>query len=287
MAKLLDGKMVSDPILREISKETEKIPAEIPHPKLAIIRSGNKGDDINNEKSLKKAAADRGIETEVFVFPWDIAKDELLSNIRSIGAREDIHGVIPFLPFLLPDYMSWENEIRNSLPQEKDVACISRSTASRLYFADFSGFLPPASQAVIELLQYYEVPLEGRNVTIVDSSLRVGKPLSLLLLQENATVTLCSAKNENLAATTRRADIVIAALNEPRFLTVDYFSEGQVVIDTGVNKTEDGYCGDVDYEAVANVVAALNPLPATAGSVGGVAMALILRSVMSAYKNII
>lgn len=283
MTKQLEGKVVGDALLRELGKETEKIPSDEVHPKLIMLRVGNKGDDIFWEKSLKKAGSDRGIETETVVFPWDIAKEEFLANIKMICQRDNIHGVLPFLPFTLPDYMSWESEIRGLIPPEKDVACTSLTSNAHFYLNDFSGFLPPMAQAVVTVLKHHDVPLDGANVGVVEGDSPSGKPLSALLLKEKATVTICSCHSENLEEALSRCDIIITAADRANFLTQEYVREGQVIVDAGVNKTEDGYCGDIDIAAIGEKAGAV--VPFTAG-VTYVKTAIILNNVFLAYKHL-
>ncbi|MDO4542691.1 MAG: tetrahydrofolate dehydrogenase/cyclohydrolase catalytic domain-containing protein, partial [Bacillota bacterium] len=230
MTKLLDGKLIADTILREVGKETEKLESDSPAPRLALLRVGNKADDLYWEKHLKKAAADRHIETETFVFPWDIAKDDLLTNIKSICQREDVHGILPFLPFPLPDYMSWESEIRSLIPAEKDVDCVSLSANAQLYVKGRSPFSPSLAQAVVEVLKYYEIPLENTAVAVVEGDSAAGRALSLLLVEEKAVVTIVLAENQDMAATLQKNHIVISTLSKANFLTSEHISENQIVI---------------------------------------------------------
>lgn len=283
MIKLLEGKVVGDVILRELGKETEKIPSDEIHPKLVLLRVGNKGEDLFWEKHLKKACSNRNIETETVVFPWDIAKEEFLTNIKAICQRENVHGVLPFLPFTLPDYMSWESEIRGLIPPEKDVACTSLASNAHFYLNDFSGFIPPMAQAVVTVLKHYDVALAGATVAVVEGDSPAGKPLSALLLKEKSTVTICSCHSENLEEALSRCNIIITAAGKANFLTGEYVQQGQTIVDAGINKTEDGYCGDVDVAALGEKAGAV--VPFTAG-ITYVKAAIILNNVFRAYKQL-
>ncbi|MEG1478316.1 MAG: bifunctional 5,10-methylenetetrahydrofolate dehydrogenase/5,10-methenyltetrahydrofolate cyclohydrolase, partial [Clostridiales bacterium] len=277
MANILLGKPVVESMFLKLAQRCEDLKnngGENP-PKLGMIRVGNKSDDLYYEKTIKKFAADVGVECEVFIFPWDITKDELLLSIKSIGERGDIHGILPFLPFPLPDYKSWEAEIKESIPMGKDVDCLSPQSVAALYVGENSVFAPSMPQAVMEVLKFYDIALSGKSVVIVGRSLLVGKPLTFLMLNENATVTVCHSKTENMPRVVQGADIVIASLNMPNFLTAEYFCENQIVIDVGINKTEEGFCGDVDCAAVKKIVGAISPVP---GGIGNVTTAVLLQN---------
>ena len=280
MAKILEGKVIADMILREAS---EKITVTESNPKLALLKVGFKGDENPWEKTLTKTGSEWGIETELFTFPWDIAKEEFLVNLKEICARDDIHAVLPFLPFPLPDYMSWENEIRDIIPPDKDINCVSPVSAGKLQFNDFRGFIPAAAEGVMAVLKQQGVNIAGQKVAIISSLSEVEKSLSLLLLAENAIVTLLPPRADTFAEVLKCSDIIIVAAGEPSYFIGEYVTSGQMVIDLGLHRNENSYCGYVDMASVESAAAYLLTSP---GGMELIIPAVLLSHVLKAYKNL-
>jgi len=267
MAEILKGKPVADATKEELAKKVEALKAKNISPKLGIIRVGARPDDLFYEGGAKKTCAAVGMDCEVFEFPVDIAQGEIEKAVIEIGEKKDVHGILMFFP--LPDNLDGK-KIRELIPVEKDVDCLTTAGAAKIFTDDPTGFPPCTPTACMDMLHFYNIPLKGKKCTVVGRSLVVGKPLAMLLLREHATVTICHSRTENLPAVCQDADILIAAVGRAKMIKSNYVKQGQIVIDVGINADPDNpgkYCGDVDFQEAEPIVEKISPVPAGVGSV--------------------
>lgn len=251
-------------------------------PRILIIRVGEREDDVFYEKSILKNCSLLGIEGDVKELSKDISTEELTNIIEEANNNNDIHGIMMFRP--LPEHLNQE-AILEKLNPKKDIDCMSPVNLEKVFEGDTNGFAPCTPKAVIEMLKYYEIPLKGSNVVVVGRSLVVGKPLTMLLLNENATVTICHSKTKNLKSITSNADVIVAAIGRAKFMNEDYFSESSIVIDVGVNDDGTGkICGDVDYDNIFGKVKALTP---PSGGVGTITTTILLDQAVKACEMLI
>ena len=240
-------------------------------PKLAVFRVGSREDDIAYERSIIKRFSAAGAAVEVMALSEDATQEELEAAVRRAADDESVHGILVFSP--LPKKFN-AGRIRMLIPAEKDVDGMTDASLAGVFRGDKNAFAPCTAQAVVEILRYYGMEnLAGKRVTVVGRSTVVGKPLAMLLLGMNATVTVCHTKTADTAAECRRADVVIACAGQARMVTDEYMSAGQTIIDVGINADGDGICGDVDYATAQSIVAAATPVP---GGVGAVTTAVLL-----------
>lgn len=277
MAIELRGKPVADKINELVAAKTEALKAEGVTPTLAIVRLGENPDDLSYERGAVKRCQSVGIEVKSFAFDRDIQHSEFLAEWKKICADESIHGILLFRP--LPPQII-ESQIKESFPPEKDVDCLLDYNLGRIFVDDKTVAPPCTAQAVMELLDFYDISVSGKNVAVVGRSLVVGKPLSMLLMQKNATVTVCHSRTKDLREACKNADIVIAALGRAKMLDASYFSPFATVIDVGINVDENGnLCGDVDFEAVSEEAAFITPVP---GGIGTVTTSVLAQNVVNA-----
>ncbi len=281
MSEILKGKPVADSISSDVKTEVSELTLKGIAPKLATIRVGEKPEDISYEQSAIKRMDICGIITDVCVLDKNITTQELLNVIQQKNNDNNIHGILMFQP--LPSHID-STVIKNALNQQKDVDCINPISSAKMYLEDKNAFVPATPGAVMEILNYYQIPLEGKNVAVLGRSMVVGKPLSMMLLNKNATVTICHSRTKNIAEICRRADIIISCIGKAGFVTGDFVNENSVVIDVGINMNkENKICGDVDFNEVANIASAITPVP---GGVGGVTTSVLARNIIKAAKLI-
>ncbi|MFA5524621.1 MAG: bifunctional 5,10-methylenetetrahydrofolate dehydrogenase/5,10-methenyltetrahydrofolate cyclohydrolase [Tissierellales bacterium] len=282
MSEIFKGAPVTKLIKERIKAESESLRQRGIVPTLGIIRMGNRADDISYERGVIKNCDSVGIESRVFDVSADTSMDKFVELLEKVNNDSSIHGILMFRP--LPDHIDYE-VIKNLIDPRKDVDCMSPINLQKVFEGELDGFVPCTPKAVVEVLKYYNVPLVGANVAIINRSIVVGKPLSMMFLGESSTVTICHSKTKNLPEVTASADIVVAAVGKPKMLGQEYFSENSVVIDVGINDAGEGkICGDVDYDSVVEKVRAISPVP---GGLGSVTSAVLLSHVIIACKNII
>lgn len=280
MAKLLRGAEVVSALNRKILEETNALKTQDIVPTLALVRAGERADDLAYERGAMKRAGNVGIEVKQFILPADVSQTELIETIRRINADETIHGVLIFRP--LPKHID-DAAVRAALLPEKDVDGITEGSLSGVFAGTGRGFPPCTAQACIETLDYYGVEMQGKNVVVIGRSLVIGKPVAMMLLQRNATVTICHTKTKNMAEVTRQADILIVAAGRAGVIGADYVSAGQTVIDVGINFNETGgMMGDADFGAVEPIVGAISPVP---GGVGTVTTSVLMNHVAEAARR--
>lgn len=277
----LAGKPAADALTEQLHKRTRALKAQGITPHLHLIRVGERADDISYERGALKRAEQCGVEVSVETFDTTVTTGRLIDALVEVNHNDKIHGCMFFRP--LPAHID-ETRLQETLAVAKDVDGCTPGSLYGVFAGKQVGFSPITAEAVIELLDYYDVDLTGKLVTVVGRSLVIGKPLAQLLCARDATVTTCHSKTRSLAAQTRESDIVVAALGRARFITDEHVSFGQVVIDVGINWDEEQQrlVGDVDHERVAPVVAALSPVPA---GVGSLTCAVLMKHVVEAAER--
>ena len=267
MAKLLLGKPVAESILNNIRTEVAKLASKNITPCLVTLRVGNNEADISYERTVLKRAAALGIQTRQFLFEENVTEQALLSAVNEINEDVHIHGCLMFRP--LPAHIN-QSAVCNKLASTKDVDCIANKSLGAL-FTDAkhrTGFFRPCTaESCMRILDFYNIDVCGKHVVVMGRSLVVGKPVAMLLLRRNATVTICHSKTKDAAAICKAADIVICATGRAKQYGASYFSAGQVVIDVGINFDAAGkLCGDVNFDEVEPVVSAITPVPGGIGT---------------------
>lgn len=272
--KLFLGKPVADKIKDNIKERIENLKKNKTEPTLAILRVGNKPDDIAYQKGATKTMEELGISVFSVELEEDATTDDVSKVIEELNADTKVHGVLMLRP--LPKHID-ENKIKNMLSVEKDIDCMSELGIAKILEPKTAIKRPCTPQAVIEILKHYNVKTEGKNAVVLGRSNVIGKPVALLLLEENATVTICHSKTENLAEVCRQADILISAIGKPKFVTKDFVKEGAVVIDVGINFDENNnMVGDADFENIKDIVSGITPVPGGVGSVTTTVLAMNL-----------
>lgn len=280
MSKILKGKDVADKIKEDIVKRVEKLSQKGLVPRLAIVRLGEDPSDISYERGIINNSSKLGIETIVKEEDVSLKTEEVIKIIEELNNDDSISGILVFRP--LPKGID-EDAISNAIAPEKDVDCMNPLNLTKIFEGDMSGFAPGTPKAAIEILLNNDIDLEGKNVVIINRSLVVGKPLAMMLLEENATVTICHSRTKDLDKISRNADIVMTALGRAKFLDEKYFNEDSIVIDIGVSMDEDNkMSGDVDFENVKDKVAMITPVPR---GVGSVTNTVLLDNVVKGCEN--
>lgn len=272
----LRGKKVSDGIKEYVSKELETLTFV---PKLAIVRVGENPDDMSYERGATKKLKSFGLDVASYVFPQDISDEDFKKAFKDINEDDEVTGILLLRP--LPRTIN-EKDIENMIDPKKDLDGISPINIAKVFAGDTTGFSPCTAKAVIEVLKAYDIELTGKRVTVVGRSMVVGKPVSMLLLKENATVTMTHTRTVDLKKTCSDAEIVIAAAGRAKMLNSDYCGQDAVMIDVGINVDENGkLCGDVDYATLDGKASAATPVP---GGVGTITTAVLAKHLIQAAK---
>lgn len=272
----LRGKKVSDGIKEYVSKELETLSFV---PKLAIVRVGENPDDMSYERGATKKLKSFGLDVASYVFPQDISDEDFKNAFKDINEDDEVTGILLLRP--LPRTIN-EKDIENMIDPKKDLDGISPINIAKVFAGDTTGFSPCTAEAVIEVLKAYDIELTGKRVTVVGRSMVVGKPVSMLLLKENATVTMTHTRTVDLKKTCSDAEIVITAAGRAKMLNSDYCGQDAVMIDVGINVDENGkLCGDVDYATLDGKASAATPVP---GGVGTVTTAVLAKHLIQAAK---
>jgi methylenetetrahydrofolate dehydrogenase (NADP+)/methenyltetrahydrofolate cyclohydrolase len=278
MAKKIDGKAIAAAVRAELKEEVAKLTAAENTPGLAVILVGNDPASRVYVTNKGKACADVGIRSWEFILPEDTTREHLLSLIDILNKREDVHGILCQLP--LPAHLD-DKEVIAAIAPEKDVDAFHAANVGHIMIGDYT-FLPCTPAGVMELLHRSGISVEGKQCVVIGRSNIVGKPMAMLLLHENATVTICHSRTQNLKEICRSADVLIAAVGRAKFVTPDMVKPGAAVIDVGINRDENGkLCGDVD-PAVEDVAGWLTPVP---GGVGPMTIAMLLKNTVTAAKR--
>jgi methylenetetrahydrofolate dehydrogenase (NADP+) / methenyltetrahydrofolate cyclohydrolase len=278
----MDGRKVSSEVLQKLYHEVNRMKLDHIHPKLAVILVGRDPASLSYIKQKQKSCDVTGIEWEQFDFEEDITTDELIDKIHELNDDENIHGILVQLP--LPKHIFTPNVIKAIKPS-KDVDGFTAYNLGKMAISkDFEHLAPCTPRGVIKLLDYHSVPIEGKEAVVVGHSNIVGKPLSVMLLNRNATVTTCHVHTKDLAEHTRRADIVCVAVGKPNLITPAMIKPGATVIDIGINRTESGkLVGDTDFKGLSKVVSYITPVP---GGVGPMTVACLMENTVTAAKRI-
>lgn len=272
----LRGKKVSDGIKEYVSKELETLSFV---PKLAIVRVGENPDDMSYERGATKKLKSFGLDVASYVFPQDISDEDFKKAFKDINEDDEVTGILLLRP--LPHTIN-EKDIENMIDPKKDLDGISPINIAKVFAGDTTGFSPCTAEAVIEVLKAYDIELTGKRVTVIGRSMVVGKPVSMLLLKENATVTMTHTRTVDLKKTCSDAEIVIAAAGRAKMLNSDYCGQDAVMIDVGINVDENGkLCGDVDYATLDDKASAATPVP---GGVGTITTAVLAKHLIQAAK---
>ncbi|MCR5612025.1 MAG: bifunctional 5,10-methylene-tetrahydrofolate dehydrogenase/5,10-methylene-tetrahydrofolate cyclohydrolase [Clostridiales bacterium] len=281
MAEILKGSAVAAALNEKTIARVNELKEKGVVPTLCIVRVGERPDDLSYENGAVKRALAVGVNVVKRTFTTDVSEDELIAAINEINCDSSIHGVLMFRP--LPRSVN-ETRVCNALKPEKDMDGITDLAMAGVYAQKPLGYPPCTAQAVIELLDHYGVDLTGKNVTVIGRSLVIGKPVAMMLIKKNATVTVCHTRTKNVPEIAKNADILVAAAGSAGMVTKDFVREGQTVIDVGINWSEEKgkIVGDVDFDEVEGIVEKLTPVP---GGVGGVTTSVLMSHVAEAAKR--
>lgn len=280
MTEILKGNLVATSIKEGMKTRIDNLKDRNIIPTLGIIRLGDNPSDVSYEKSIIKACEKMNMEAKVFEQDTKITTEDLIGLMEELNNNSKISGILLFRP--LPKHID-EEKIRNAISPKKDVDCMHPLNLEKIFEGNLQGFSPCTPKAAMETLLFNNVELEGKDVVVVNRSMVVGKPLVMMLLEKNATVTICHSRTKDLKEKTKAADVVVTALGRPKFFTMDYFNNNSIVIDVGVGVTEEGkLSGDVDYEDVSEKVKMITPVP---GGVGSVTTTILLNQVVIAAEN--
>ena len=280
MAQLLKGAEVVSALNETIQADVTALLSRGVTPKLAILRVGDKPDDLAYERGAMKRAETVGVAVRQIALPQTVSQEELLAEIETINSDESIHGCLMLRP--LPKHID-DLRAREALLPEKDIDGITEGSLAGVFTGTKRGFPPCTAQACMEILRHYQIDLTGKNAIVIGRSLVIGKPVAMMLLGQNATVTICHTKTKDMPALTKRADILIVAAGKPGVVGAEYVSAGQIVLDVGINFNAEGkMTGDADFAAVEPIVGAITPVP---GGVGTVTTSVLMAHVVEAAKR--
>ena len=275
-AQILDGRKVRTALLPRLMEKIRGLPVV---PTLAIIQIGDRADSASFIKAKKAFANKIGVNEKHIQLPENISQEEVVDAIRGCNEDPNIQGIIVQLP--LPAYIE-RNIVINTIDLKKDVDALTTVNVQK--WSEGKGILPATARGVRELLDFYKISLRDKKVTVVGRSELVGKPIAVMCQNEGAVVTVCHSKTPDLAAETKKANIVICAVGKPGLIGAKHVKKGQIIIDVGINRKEDGtLAGDVDFEAVKNIVAAITPVP---GGVGQMTVLALFENLVDICGNI-
>ncbi len=276
---IIDGKAVSADVKARIKAETQALRGEGIIPGLAVIIVGEDPASKIYVASKEKACVDIGFYSEKYALPESVTQDELLNLIKKLNNDDRINGILCQLP--LPPHLD-EKAVINAIDPQKDVDAFHPQNVGKIMIGEYD-FLPCTPAGVMELLSAYNIEITGKKCVVIGRSNIVGKPMAMLLLHKNGTVTICHSKTVNLPEICRSADILVAAVGKAKFVTADMVKDGAVVIDVGMNRPEGGkLCGDVDFENVAEKCSYITPVP---GGVGPMTIAMLMQNTLTAAKR--
>ena len=281
MGQIIKGKPVADAITAELVKDVEVLKSKGIEPKLKIVRVGAREDDLAYERGALSRMEKCGIKAEVLELPVDICQADFVKELKAVNDDHSVHGILLFRP--LPKQLDME-EIKFVVDPVKDIDCMNPLNAEKIFEGDKTGYPPCTSQACVEILDHYGIDMKGKRAAVIGRSMVVGKPLAMLLLDKNATVTICHSRTNDLPGVCRQAEVVIAAVGRAEMVTGDFISEGAVVIDVGINVNAEGkLCGDVKFDECVDKASMITPVPA---GVGSVTTSVLAKHVVKACKQI-
>ncbi len=279
MAKILYGKPVLEKIKSDIQNRVSILTQRGKVPGLAILRAGDRSDDIVYENRVTKLCDALGIKHVTVVVHRAIAQEDLAYELRKLNVTKDVQGILVFRP--LPDHID-DDEMCRIISQEKDIDCMNPINLQNVFTGLGEGFTPCTPEAVLELLEYYGYNLDGANVVIVNRSLVLGKPLSMMLMQKTASGTIFHSHTKKLREITRRADILVTVIGKAGYFGEEYASENTTVVDVGINFANGRMTGDVDFEAMEQKAAAVTPVP---GGIGSITSIILLRHLVESAER--
>ena len=281
MAEILKGAPVVAALNEEMAREVESLKSIGIVPTLAIVRVGEREDDIAYERGAMKRCEKVGVEVKQVLLPGDCSEDALISTLQDLNNNSKVHGVLLFRP--LPKYMD-DDRVRNTLSPEKDIDGITDLSLAGVFVGTNTGYAPCTAQACMEIIDYYGIDPNGKKAVVVGRSLVVGKPAAMMLIGKDATVTVCHTRTVDMPAVCREGEILIISTGRPKIVDKRHLAPGQTVIDVGINILEDGsMCGDVDSDAAEGIVGAVTPVP---GGVGTVTTSVLVKHVVQAAKKV-
>lgn len=283
MAEILKGAPVAAAMTEQMKKDTEELRAKGVDPTLAILRVGERPDDLAYERGALKRSEKVGITVRKVVLPEDVRQEDFDRTLTELNEDPAVHGILMFRP--LPKHLDSE-KARRMLKPEKDIDGCTDGSLAGVFTNTRAGFPPCTAQAAMEMLHYYGIEIKGRKAAVIGRSLVIGRPVGMMLMHENATVVNCHTRTVDVPSITREADILIAAAGQLKNVTAEFVNERQVVIDVGVNWDEEkgGIAGDVVFEEVEPIVKAISPVP---GGVGTVTSSVLVSHVIEAAKRTI
>ncbi len=281
MAKRLEGAPVAAALNERMARETEALKKRGIVPMLAVLRLGSRPDDLSYETGVKKRCAAVGVQVKNVVLPAGVDSDTFFDTLEKLNEDPAVHGILMFRP--LPPHLDGE-KARRVLNSAKDVDGCTDASLAGVFTGTNIGFVPCTAQAAMEILDYYGIDCAGKRAVVLGRSLVVGRPVSMLLLHRNATVTTCHTKTASMPSIARTADILIACTGKMESIGAEYLRKGQVVIDVGIgwNEEKGKLCGDVKFEEAEPVAAAVTPVP---GGVGTVTTSVLVSHVIEAAKR--
>ncbi len=278
MSKIIDGKLVSSAVKQRVAEGVAELKAKGISVGLAVILVGEDPASKIYVANKKKACEDLGIISQEYLLPATATEEELLALIETLNNEPSINGILCQLP--LPKHLD-EKTVINAIDPRKDVDAFHPSNVGKIMIGDYD-FVPCTPAGVMELLKYYDIEAEGKTCVVIGRSNIVGKPMSMLLLHKNGTVTTCHSRTKNLAEVCKAADILVAAVGKAKFVTADMVKDGAVVVDVGMNRFDGKLCGDVDFEAVSEKASYITPVP---GGVGPMTIAMLMQNTLTAAKK--
>ena len=278
-AKLIDGKAVSAALRENLKAEVAALAEDGITPGLAVVIVGEDPASKVYVRNKKKACEELGMYSEEYALQEETTQEELLALVDKLNKKPDIDGILVQLP--LPKHLD-EKQVIAAISPDKDVDAFHAANVGKIMIGDYK-FLPCTPAGVLELIHSAGIVVEGKECVVIGRSNIVGKPMAMLLMHENGTVTICHSRTKNLAEVCRRADILVAAIGKAKFVTADMVKEGATVIDVGMNRDENGkLCGDVDFDSVCEVAGAITPVP---GGVGPMTITMLMKNTINAAKR--
>ena len=271
---IIDGKLISKKVKEEVKAEVKKLPTK---PCLLVILVGNDQASQIYVASKEKACKATGIETRTLVFDENVPQKEIIAQIKNANSDKSINGILVQMP--LPNHMN-PLDVIDAIDPNKDVDGLNAINQGKIMLNE-KGIIPATPKGIMRLLNEYYVDLNGKNAVVIGRSMLVGKPIAMLLLQKNATVTIAHSKTKNLKELCLNADLIVSAVGHPKMITADMVKEGAVIIDVGINRVLGTLVGDVDYLQVAPITSRITPVP---GGVGPMTIACLLENVVECYK---
>jgi methylenetetrahydrofolate dehydrogenase (NADP+) / methenyltetrahydrofolate cyclohydrolase len=282
MAELLKGAAVVAAINEKMMADIAALKVKGISPTLAILRVGERDDDISYERGAMKRCDTVGVAVKNVILPSDVKQDVLMQSIETLNNDASVHGVLIFRP--LPKQID-EEAVRKALKPAKDIDGITDGSLAGVFTGSGEGFAPCTAQACMEILDYYKVDCKGKRATVIGRSLVVGKPAAIMLLGKHATVTVCHTRTVDMPSVARNAEILIVAAGKANAVTKEYLAPGQIVVDVGINMTDEGkLCGDVKFGDAEPIVGAITPVP---GGVGTVTTSVLVSHVVEAAKKLL